>query len=196
MKIQIKPGTLFVVSAPSGAGKTTLVHEVIHRLQGEYDVQRVITYTSKTPRPGEINGVDYHFVTEEEFKAKIETNFFVEYSTVYGAYYGFPSSVLDAMKCGTSFIAIVDRAGAASLKACVGAALLIWIMPPSKEALAERLAGRAQDSDVTIAFRLAIAEQELSNSRDELFDHFIVNDNLENAINELALLVNNKLKHR
>ena len=187
-------GLLFVVSAPSGAGKTTLVTKVIERLKGDHAIQRVITYTSKQPRPGEIQGVDYHFLTEAEFIGKIKQNFFVEYSTVYGAYYGFPKDVFDAIDEGQHFIAIVDRAGAASLKAYRKDAVLIWIKPPGKGALAERLISRAQDSQGQIAFRLALAQQEMARQeRDELFEHVILNDSLEAALDRLEEIINKAL---
>ena len=112
-------GTLFVISAPSGAGKTTLVREVLDRLRAELGLMRVITHTSKQPRTGEVQGVDYHFLSEEEFKQKIEEEFFIEHSTVYGAYYGVAKALFKKLDEGIHHIAIVDRAGAASLKAKV-----------------------------------------------------------------------------
>lgn len=187
-------GTLFVISAPSGAGKTTLVREVLDRLRAELGLMRVITHTSKQPRPGEVQGVDYHFLSEEEFKQKIEEDFFIEHSTVYGAYYGVAKALFKKLDEGIHHIAIVDRAGAASLKAKVADAVLIWIHPPAKEVLEQRLSARAQDSQEVISFRLKIAEEELEVAKEEtLFEHVIVNDDLQEAVRELENLIREKV---
>jgi guanylate kinase len=180
-------GKLFLISASSGAGKTTLVREVIARF-GDIQLKRVITYTTKAPRPGEQDGIDYHFLSESEFIKKIEGNFFVEHSTVYGAYYGFPRSVLYEVEIGSHFIGIVDRAGAASIKAAWPAAVLIWIQPPDQDALEKRLHSRAQDNDATIAFRLEIARQE-SIEDQALYQHRIINDDLNIAVDVLHSLM-------
>lgn len=189
-------GKLFVVSAPSGAGKTTLVTRVIERLNRSYDLKRVITYTSKQPRPGEVQGVDYHFLAEEEFKEKIASDYFVEYSTVYGAFYGFPRYIIAEIYKGASYIVIVDREGATSLKAHIKETVLIWIRPPNKEELEKRLINRAQDSNETIAFRLGLADAELSNEVRYLFDNIIINDDLERAVDELATLIEQNLQDK
>ncbi len=187
-------GILFVISAPSGAGKTTLVREVLDRLRAELGLVRVITHTSKQPRPGEQHGVDYHFLSEEEFKQKIEEDFFIEHSTVYGAYYGVAKTLFKKLAEGIHHIAIVDRAGAAALKAKVTDAVLIWIHPPAKEVLEQRLSARAQDSQETISFRLKIAERELEVAKEEtLFEHVIVNDDLQEAISQLENLIRAKV---
>ncbi|MBA3751696.1 guanylate kinase [Candidatus Dependentiae bacterium] len=178
----MKKGKLFVVSAPSGAGKTTLVNEVLKTFK-EHNIQRVVTFTSKKPSLCEVSGVDYHFVSEEDFKAKIEQGFFVEYSTVYGAYYGFPKSALYLIEEGLSFIAIVDRAGAVSLKAYKEDAILVAIRPPDKKALAERLSLRARDTTQEIEFRLGLADEEFFNEEDDkLYTYVIVNDQFEKAL--------------
>ncbi len=188
--MQQKPGKLFLISASSGAGKTTLVREVIARLTLDHPIERVITYTTKAPRPGECDGIDYHFLSEAAFLEKLEQGFFVEYSTVYGAYYGFPRTILDNVNCGTSYVGIVDRAGAASIKAAYADVILVWIKAPDVQTLETRLASRAQDSADMIAFRLAIAQQELAQeATDELYDHTIVNDDLEQSITGLENII-------
>jgi guanylate kinase len=187
-------GTLFVISAPSGAGKTTLVCQVLERLHRELGLMRVITHTSKQPRPGERHGIDYYFLDEEEFKRKIAQDYFIEYSTVYGAYYGVGRELFKRLDEGIHHIAIVDRAGAASLKVNVADAVLIWIHPPAKEVLEQRLSTRAQDSEDTISFRLKIAEQELESAANEtLFEHVIVNDDLQEAVKQLEQLIRAKV---
>lgn len=186
-------GKLFLVSASSGAGKTTLVREVLVRLHEEHGVKRVITYTTKAPRPGEQQGIDYHFLSEDEFMKKIAQNFFVEHSTVYGAYYGFPRSVLHDIDHGAHYIAIVDRAGAASIKSERPDAILIWIKA-DKQVLEARLTSRAQDTQEVITFRLAIAEQELAAEQaDDLYNHLILNDSLEAAIERLEHIIRNEV---
>ncbi len=188
-----KRGTLFVVSAPSGAGKTTLVCEVLKALKG-YDIHRVVTFTSKSPSPLEVQGIDYHFVSAEDFKAKIEQGFFIEYSTEYGAYYGFPKSALHSLEEGRSFIAIVDKDGALSLKAYEQEAILVRIEPPTKSALEERLNLRARESRKEIDFRLSLAEKELSAMRQSsLYNYVIINNQLGEAIAEFERLIRYEL---
>lgn len=187
-------GKLFIVSAPSGAGKTTLVHLVIEHLQDTYQVYRAITYTTKKPRSSETQGIDYHFITESEFKEKIGQGFFIEYSTAYGAYYGFPHSVVAEVEKGTHYIAVLDRAGAEALKAHKPDVVLIWIKPPTRESLQVRLATRAQDSEEAIAYRLALAEKEMvSEEQSNFYHHVIVNDDLAVAVEELASIMRDQL---
>ncbi len=192
-KEKIQPGTLFIISAPSGAGKTTLVAHVIERLQKEHPIKRVITYTTKKPRPSEVHAVDYYFITQEEFEEKIAQNFFVEYSTAYGAYYGFPRCIVEEVAQGAHYIAILDRAGVAAIKAHIPEAVLIGIKPPTKESLHIRLAMRDQDSKEDIERRLALANQELEDI-DTFYHHVVVNDILEVAIEELGSILIKKLQ--
>ncbi len=191
--MNIKKGKLFVVSAPSGAGKTTLVKEVITRLSHECSLQKVITYTTKQPRPGERQGIDYHFLDEYAFKTRIKEGFFVEYSTVYSAYYGFPKEVFSFLDEGKSYMGIVDLAGAASIKAYSSEAILIGIRPPDPEALAQRLAGRAEDTDEAIVFRLGLARDELDRINESFFKHIIINDVLNEAVDKLTCIVRDEL---
>lgn len=188
-----KKGKLFVVSAPSGAGKTTLVLEVLKALKGR-DIHRVVTFTSKKPSSMEVQGIDYHFVSSEEFKVKIEEGFFIEYSLEYGAYYGFPKSALYPLNEGRSFIAIVDKQGAFSLKAYEQDAILIRIEPPDEKALEERLACRARDSESEIAFRLSLADKELRGMRESsLYSYVIVNNEFDKAVAEFERLIRYEL---
>lgn len=186
-------GKLFVVTAPSGAGKTTLVSQVVARLSSEYNLKKVITYTTKQPRPGERSGIDYHFLKEAEFKNRIGTGFFVEHSTAYGAYYGFPKEVFTFLESGESYIGIVDLDGAASIKSFNSEAILIGIRPPDKRALKERLTGRAEDSEDAIAFRLGLAEGELDRITQDFFHYIIVNDVFVEAVDELEQIVRHEL---
>ena len=174
------PGTLFVISAPSGAGKTSLVLALLKHRPG---LSRLITYTTRSPRAGEVNGCDYHFITESDFKLKIEQNFFLEWSCAYGAYYGSPRSLLDDIRQGQSFIAIVDRLGARALHKLITSAVCIWIVPPSLSVLERRLTLRASDCQERIRYRLQLARQEMEQERIEPFFQFvIVNDSFEEAL--------------
>lgn len=190
----VKAGKLFILSAPSGAGKTTLTHAVVNRLREECDLRRVITYTSKKARVGELDGVDYHFLTEAEFLKRMEHNYFVEHSTVYGAYYGFPRYVFTQVDAGANYIAILDHQGAMAIRGHRDDAVLIWINPPSRESLEVRLRGRGQDDAQTIATRLAIAQTELDNAHKETFyHHVIVNDEFAVAQLELETIIRETL---
>ena len=188
-----KAGRLFVVSAPSGAGKTTFVKQVVTRLGHECDLHKVITYTTKQPRPGERQGVDYHFLSEADFKMRIKEGFFVEHSTVYGAYYGFPKEVFSFLKEGKSYMGIVDLAGAASIKAYTSEAILIGIRPPCEDVLVQRLADRAEDSEGAISFRLGLAQDELDRIKEGFFKHIIINDVLDEAVKRLESIVRKEL---
>lgn len=189
----MKKGKLFVVSAPSGAGKTTLVKHVIAHLGHECDLHKVITYTTKQPRPGERQGVDYHFLEETEFKRRITEGFFVEHSTAYGAYYGFPKEVFRYLERGISYMGIVDLAGAESIRAYSEEVILIGIRPPDEKALLERLTGRAEDTQDAIAFRLGLAEDELNRIHEGFFKHIIINDIFDEAVQRLEKIVRQEL---
>lgn len=139
-------GTLFIVSASSGAGKTSIVTEVIKRLKNTYCVERVVTYSSKTARSCEVNGRDYHFVSVAEFQARIAEGFFLETSCAYGTYYGTPRTIVEGLGQGISYILIVDRAGAAAIANQISSVVLIWISVGSLSILEERLYARDRES--------------------------------------------------
>lgn len=189
----MKHGKLFLVSAPSGAGKTTLVQQVIKLIGVDYALEKVITYTTKEPRPGEVPGTDYHFLSEQEFKERISQGFFVEYSTAYGAYYGFPVDVFSYLKTGRNFMGIVDIAGAQSIRAYSEEPILIGVTPPDVASLKERLTERAEDTAEAIAYRLGLAQHELEVINGGLFDHLIINDTFERAVKSLEAIVKEAL---
>ena len=124
----MKKGKLFVISAPSGAGKTTVVHEFLLRFKNKYKLKRVVTYTTRPPRVGEEQGVDYHFVSADIFKEMISNHRFLEWSTWYDYYYGSPSSIIHEIEEGHSFILVVDRHGAQEICRSYSEAVLIWII--------------------------------------------------------------------
>jgi guanylate kinase len=180
------PGKIFIVSAPSGAGKTTLVHAVLERLAHHHAIERVVAYTTKRPRPTEIPGKDYHFVTVEQFKALIDRGFFLEWSTFYEHYYGTPASILEQRSSGKSFILVIDRVGARQILAALQDIVTIWIYVSSIPILKERLLKRGSESETQIAHRLACAWVEI---KDEevfcLYKYHLLNDNFDEALNNL-----------
>lgn len=183
-------GKLFIISAPSGAGKSSLVNALISDKEVPPSLERVITYTSKPPRPSEVNGTDYHFITQQEFQRNIALGFFLEWSNAYGNYYGSPSSIIMGMMQGKSYIMVLDRNGASEVKRIVPEAVLIWIKVSSIEVLRNRLEARAEDSPEVIAKRLALAEVEMDQERRvSIFDHHIVNENFENALTDLKKII-------
>lgn len=186
----MNPGKLFIVSAPSGAGKTSLVLSALAHLEGQCSIERVITYTSKSPRPGEKHGHDYYFITQEEFLKKIEEGFFIEYSTAYGHYYGTPRSIVDALVTGMSYILVIDRAGAKQIKRQTDQVVLIWIHIENVETLEKRLIGRNTEDKKQLEQRLLLANKELLEEKEEKFyDHHILNDVFENALLELVFVI-------
>ena len=188
-----KTGKLFIISAPSGAGKTTLVAHVIERLGQECSLRRVITYTTKRPRVGEADGVDYHFLSEEEFKGKLLQNYFVEHSTAYGAYYGFPRSVMHEVEDGASFIVVLDRTGAVLLKLIQMMPFLFGLGPQHMKVFGYVLQ-RGLRMINTITYRLALAQKELeAEAQESLFNHVIINDDFHVALGQLEKIVRDEL---
>lgn len=175
------PGKVFIVSAPSGAGKTTLVAKAIEELTPHYPLERVITYTSRLPRRGEKTGVDYHFITEQEFIDKISAGFFFEYSTVYGTYYGLPSSLIDKVREGCSYIMILDRDGAQRVSSVIPDAITIWIHV-GLEQLKERLIKRGSETAEQIARRLVLATAEYEQEKQApRYNFYVHNDKINES---------------
>lgn len=187
----LKSGKLFIVSAPSGTGKTTLVTTVIQRMQEQQlALERVITYTTKNPRVGEQGGIDYHFISSLEFEKKIDEGFFIEWSSAYGHYYGSPRHVLQEIEKARSFILIIDRIGAQKVIEQKIPAISIWIEPPSLQTLRDRLVGRAADSATDIEKRLKLAAQEMAQEQSTpLYMHRVINDVFEAAVTDIERIV-------
>lgn len=183
-------GKLFVISGPSGVGKTTLAQSLLDRFGKKYNIARVITYTTKEPRVGEQDGIDYHFVTIKEFESKIAAGFFIEHSQAYGNYYGSPKYIVSQLKEGKSFILVTDQTGACNIKQQYLQAVLIWITPPSIDELTTRLQKRAADNSADIEKRLLLALDELSNEQNkQQFDYIIENNVLLETIEHLSLIL-------
>lgn len=179
------PGCLFVISAPSGAGKTSLVREL---LQSSLNLNLSISHTTRPPRNGEIDGCDYHFVTEAEFKQMLFDGEFVESAEVYGNLYGTSQHWLnDTMSSGQDILLEIDCQGAKQIKQIFPHSIAIFILPPSAEALATRLKTRAQDDPEVIKKRLKAAREEISHITE--FDYIIVNGKLNEALSDLICIV-------
>ena len=188
-----RPGVLFIISAPSGAGKTSLTAALIAKLKPYYPIDKVVTYTSRSPRSGEINGIDYHFMHAQEFENKIAQGFFLEWSTVYGTYYGSPYSIVNELGHGDSRILIVDRLGTMTILKNMATlpykVVTIWITVPSIDVLRDRLQARGLDDPERIHRRLILAAQEMDQeTQSPLYDHEILNDLFENSLEKLEVL--------
>ena len=185
-------GKLVIFSAPSGSGKTTIVRELL-KLFPEFEFS--ISATSRKPRGQEQHGVDYYFLSNEEFRQRVERDEFVEWEEVYvGTCYGTLKSEMERIwSKGNVIIFDVDVMGGINLKRLFGEdACSMFIMPPSVEELERRLRGRGTDSEEVIQKRIAKAEFELSKSPE--FDHTVVNDDLQVAVDEAATIIRNFLK--
>ena len=177
-------GQLFIVAAPSGAGKSSLVNAVLARTQG---ICLSISYTSRAPRPGERHAQHYHFVGKDEFERMVAAGDFFEHALVHGDYKGTArQSVEPQLAAGQDVLLEIDWQGAQQVKLKVPDALGVFILPPSREALESRMRSRGQDSEATIAKRLAAAREEMSHYGE--FDFVIVNEDFETAVCELQAI--------
>jgi len=179
---------LVIVSAPSGAGKTTLVTQLIDRLGGQYGLKRLVTYATRQPRAGEIPGQDYIFISPQEFEQKIHEGFFLEWSGELGTKYGTGRDIVDQLAQGPGVL-ILDQDGARKLKKSIGATL-IWVTVPSLEILEQRLRARGTENDTQISRRMARAAQEIAfEAQEKLYDYYIQNDDLERAVENMVQVV-------
>lgn len=186
-------GKLFVVSSPSGGGKTSLVAAVLQEIT--MPLERVITYTSRLPRPGEVQGKDYFFLTSGEFEQKIAQDFFMEWSVAYQTFYGTPISIIDEVKNGKNYIVVVDIVGVESIKSVYNQALALWIMPPSVEELRKRLELRGHNSKEDMEHRLQLAQKEMIKEQGTtLFDYKIINNEFEVAKKQLKDILEISIK--
>ena len=178
-------GTLFIVSAPSGAGKTSLVRELIESLDG---IQVSVSHTTRAMRTGEVNGVNYHFVDVPDFEAMIERGEFFEHARVFDNYYGTSRpAVQAALDAGQDVILEIDWQGARQVRSQLPDAVSIFILPPSRDELERRLASRGTDEHAVIERRMRDAVSEMSH-HDE-YDYLVVNDDFTTALRELQALV-------
>ena len=178
-------GRLFVVSAPSGTGKTTVAERLVGRLP---NIVLSRSYTSRTARVGERNGVDYHFVARERFEAMIAAGEFLEWADVFGNLYGTCGPETERLLAsGQDVVLVIDVQGAQQIRECGLAYISIFVLPPSFTILEQRLRGRSKDSDAAIRRRLDVAASEVSSYHE--YDYVIVNDELELAVDALRAIV-------
>jgi len=178
-------GSLFIIAAPSGGGKTSLVNALL-----KHDPRLVlsISHSTRASRPGEINGQHYHFVSEAEYKQMIDNGDFVEHARVFDHYYGTNrNSLALQLDQGRDVILEIDWQGARQVRKVFPDCCLIFIIPPSLESLQKRLTGRGQDSEKVIQRRMRDARAEISHWAE--FDHLVVNDNFDTALKELIAII-------
>ena len=176
-----RAGVALVLCAPSGTGKTTLAHRLVREFSR---FTFSISVTTRPPRPGEVEGKDYHFVTDEAFHALREHGHFAEWAEVHGNCYGTPrQATRDLLAEGRDILFDIDVQGAAQLKRTLPQACFVFLLPPSRAALESRLRGRGSETEESIALRMAAARRELAQAN--WFDLWIINDDLEEAYADL-----------
>ena len=186
-------GNLFILSAPSGAGKSSLIKALLEKSHDDNAraMQVSVSHTTRDPRPGEQNGEHYHFVSVDEFKSQISQGAFYEYAEVFGNYYGTSEAAIDAQLAqGIDVFLDIDWQGAQQVRIKKPEVTTIFISPPSKQELENRLRGRGQDSDEVIASRMAEAQAECSHFNE--FDYIIINDDFNQALADLKTIVYNQ----
>jgi guanylate kinase len=187
------PGSLYIVAAPSGAGKSTLVNALLKRESG---IRLSVSYTSRGPRPGEQDGVHYHFVSSDTFMGMVERGEFFEYAIVHGDLKGTARTAVEQQLAnGIDVLLEIDYQGARLVRHLMPDAISIFILPPSREELERRLRSRAQDSEEVIRRRLTGSRAEISHAHE--FDYIIVNENFDRALDDLTTIVHaSRLRQR
>lgn len=182
-------GQVFVITGPSGVGKGTLIRGLLHRVPG---LELSVSATTRRPRPGEQPGVDYHFLTPDQFEERVQAGDFLEHATYAGNRYGTLRSELERrVRAGAPIVLEIELQGARQVRAAIPGAVAVFIAPPSREALRARLLGRGTDSPEEVESRLRTADEELQ-ARPE-FAHAVVNDRLEDAVEQLAGIVQREM---
>ncbi len=184
----MQPGRLYVIAAPSGAGKTSLVKALMER---EPRMRFSVSYTTRPRRATEVEGRDYHFVTQTQFQEKIDRNEFLEHAQVFDNYYGTGLAEVQAdLDSGQLLLLEIDWQGARQVRARLPAARSIFILPPTRDALEVRLRSRSTDSEAVIQRRLRDAEQDMGHWTE--FDYVVVNDQFPDALAALVTIINEK----
>jgi len=180
-------GTLYIISAPSGAGKSSLIQALL-KTQPLYDTQVSISHTTRSERPGEKHGEHYFFVSKEEFLEMIESDDFLEHAEVFGNYYGTSRVTIEqVLASGVDVFLDIDWQGAQQIRTKMPQARSIFVLPPSKDELDRRLRGRGQDSEEVIAKRMAQAVAEMTHYAE--YDYLIVNDDFDLALSDLKTII-------
>lgn len=187
------PGNLFILSAPSGAGKSSLIKALLEKHAADekanHPIQVSVSHTTRAPRPGEVDGVHYHFVSVEEFKNLIEQGVFFEWAEAFGNFYGTSKRTIEeTLEHGVDVLLDIEWQGARQVKQQIPDAATIFIAPPSKDELRSRLTNRQQDSAKEISNRMSKAVSEISHFNE--FDFIVVNDDFDVALSEIDAIVN------
>ena len=178
-------GQLFIVSAPSGTGKTTLAERLVQLVP---DLALSRSFTSRAPRTGELDGVDYNFISRDRFESMIAGGEFLEWADVFGNLYGTSVATTEqSLASGQDLVLVIDVQGARQVRTQTAASVGIFVLPPSFPVLEERLRGRSQDTEAQMQDRLAVARREVSAVSD--YDYVVVNDDVESAVGRLRAIV-------
>jgi len=176
---------LFIIAAPSGCGKTSLVEALIKKTK---NLCVSVSHTTRPPRPDEVNGINYYFVSINEFEEMIKNNAFVEHATVFDNHYGSSTKLIrEKLDKGIDVILEIDWQGARQVKENMPNSVSIFILPPSNEALLGRLKQRAQDNDETINKRMSDAQNQMQHFNE--FDYLVINDDFNSALNDLNIII-------
>ena len=180
----MKPGQLYIVSAPSGAGKTSLLNALCQQLK---HLTISVSHTTRAPRPGEVDGEHYHFVNVETFQQEIAQGLFLEYAPVFDNYYGTSKIAVDALLAARKDVILeIDWQGARQVRERADSVISIFILPPSQASLEERLLNRKQDSEAIIQRRMRDARNEISHYSE--YDYVIINDDFDDALADLVAI--------
>jgi guanylate kinase len=178
-------GTIFIISAPSGTGKTTICKEIIRQIP---DIKFSVSYTTRAKRKGEVNGVDYFFISNNDFEKKIKANFFIEWADVYGEKYGTSADFINkTISSGKDVLLEIDVQGAKNIKSIFEHAIAIFILPPSIQELEKRMKQRNENSESDMALRLRQARDEIMQST--FYDYIVINDDLNSAIEKIKSII-------
>lgn len=178
-------GLLFIVSAPSGTGKTTLVERLVQTVPG---LRQSRSYTSRAARAGEVDGVDYHFIGRDRFEAMVDEGAFLEWADVFGNYYGTGAADTEAfLTAGEDVVLVIDVQGARQVRSRGIETVGIFVLPPSAPVLEQRLRGRSKDSEEQVRRRLAVARAEVGEYAQ--YEYVVVNDEVEPAVDRLRAIV-------
>ncbi|WP_294462638.1 guanylate kinase [uncultured Ruminobacter sp.] len=182
-------GTLYIISSPSGAGKSSLLKALFEQHNNDNSMYLSVSHTTRPPRPGEVDHVHYHFVTVDEFKNLIERQAFYEWAQVFDKYYGTSRELVQqALQNGQDVFLDIDWQGARQMRKMEPEAKSIFILPPSLEELRQRLVKRAQDSEEVIANRMNKAQREISHYNE--YDYCLINDDFDQTLNDLWSIIN------
>lgn len=192
LHVSAAPGTLYIVSAPSGAGKTSLVKALLDSTE---QIRVSVSHTTRAMRPGEVDGVNYHFVAREDFLAMLEEDAFLEHAEVFGNLYGTSQRwVEQTLAAGLDLILEIDWQGAQQVRRLMPHAQSIFILPPTQEALRHRLNNRGQDSETIIEQRMREAVSEMSHYVE--YDYVVINDQFSHALEDLKAIFRARQLHQ